>query len=221
MSLKEQTIAQLTLDKQKSDSIINTKNQKIEIQQTLVTLSQNAIRSLTDSIFALSKRQEKQIASVISYYKSINKFEIKEVPVPYIDVLKQKKWEDSIAKSCAKVIDFYENNYISVPRIARDSTKDYKIQFTVNRNNTVLNSFTMVDTQYIRFVELKGGILKKDTYGKRHLFLGKKVQVQVLHTNKNISIIGQNSVIYKSPKKVPWLEIATILAGGIYIGTKL
>lgn len=218
---KKKQITQLELDKQQTDSIKNKLNQTIYTQEVLAVNDKQTIKDLTDSLFNLTKAQDKRVKDVIAYYKGITKTEIKDVKIPYIDTPALKKWEDSVMERCSKVIEYYDANTISVPRTAKDSTKDYKIDLTIRQDSLVVDSIIIVDSQYIRFATIKGGFLKKDTYGKRHLFLKKKIEVQVLHTNKFIKVTGQNSAIYIPPKKARWLEKALLIGAGIFLGTKL
>lgn len=216
-------ISQLILDKQTSDSLVNVNNQKIVTQEAILTKNKEALSSLTDSIFALTKKQERKIKDVIAYYKGITSTQIRDVDVPYIDTIAMKKWEDSIKASCSEVIEYYETNTISVPRTAVDSTPSYHIALTINKDNIHVDDIQVIDTQYIRFVTLKGGPLRRDIEGKFHLWLKKRVQVQVLHTNQdNVTILGQNSAIYTPPSNTPGKIIERIGWIGIgAIGSKI
>ncbi len=219
---KEKQISQLQLDKQTLDSMVNTLGQTIYTQQAIETNDKQAIKHLTDSIFNLTRKQDKKIKDAIAYYKETNKIQIKDKLVPYIDTVSRKKWEDSITKKCDTVINYYETNYIKVPMQAVDtSSKDYKVYLTVLKSGIKIDSLDISDSQYIRFVTIKGGILKKDASGKRHLFTKRSIQVQVLHTNSLIKVTGQNSAIYVEPKKGRWLEKALLIGTGILLGTQL
>lgn len=214
----------LELKNQKLDSIVNKYGQTIITQEAVVIRNQdemNQLKHITDSLFNLTDRQANRIKDVIAYYKGITRTVIKDKLVPYKDTVGRKQWEDSINKKCNEVIDFYEKNYISIPRTALDSTKEYKANFTAKVDGIYINSLNIPDSQYIRFNIMKGGFLKKDTYGKRHFILSKRVEVQVLHTNKLIYVIGQNSAIYTPQKKARWLEKAILIGGGIFLGTQL
>lgn len=216
----ETEVALLTLDKQKSDSVINKLNQTVYTQEVVIVKNQESFKNYTDSMFNLFKKQERQIKNVIAYYKGSTNTTIEKVPVPYIDTLGLKKWEDSVQQRCSSVIAYYEANTISVPRTAKDSTANYSVDFSVRKDSLVVNEISIPDNQQLRFVTLKGGFLKKDTYGKRHFILGKKLQVQVLHSNPLIKVTGQSSVIFKesSNKLIPTLLKVGI---GVLIGTRL
>lgn len=221
MSDKDDQITQLQLDKQKSDSTVNDYGQIIYTQDVIISDKQSALEELTDTIFNLKKSEQKKIANVIAYYKGVTKTVIKNVNVPYVDTVATKKWEDSVAKQCSEVINYYEKNAIEVPKQASDSTADYKIDLTVKKDRVTIDNLEIPDRQDIRFVTLKGGLFKKDLEGKRHFWLKKQIQVQVLHTNKLIHVIGQNSAIYVPTKKGRWLEKAILIGAGIFIGTQI
>jgi hypothetical protein len=219
--LRNAEVTTLQLEKQRLDSIVNTRNQLIVQQEAIITNNPKALKHLTDSFFALNQQDERKISSVIAYYKSILKAGVDSVAVPYVDTIAQHKFADSVSQECAQVIDYYEHNYISVPRTAEDSTADYLIKIDIRRDSAALTFRLTPDTQQIRFAVFKGGLLKKDIYGKRHFWLKRRVVAQVLHSNKKFEIIGQNSAVYE-PKNPPKLLGAAVLVGlGVLLGTQL
>lgn len=218
---RNSTITQLRLDRQTIDSVVNLYGQTIITQEAIVTDNKQAIKDLTDSIFNLRRGEQRRIKDAIAYYKGITNTIIREVRVPYVDSSYIKDWADSVKQNCAKVIEYYEANSIFVPKQAKDSTSNYTADMTAGLNGITINKLEIPDSQYIRFVTIKGGLLKKDASGKRHLFTKKSIQVQVLHTNPLVHITGQNSAIYVAPRKARWLEKAILIGGGIFIGTKL
>lgn len=211
----------LLLQNQQLDSINNLKGQQLILSQTELATSQKAFREATDSFFAMNKKFERRIREVLAFYKATTNTVIKEVEVPYIDSNAVVKWQDSIQQQCKQVIDYYEANAIIVPKTARDSTKNYSADFTATLSGIQINNLSIPDSQYLRIVELKGGILKKNAAGKRPLFTGRSYQVQVIHTNPLIQTTSSSSVIYKPPKKGRWVEKALLIGAGIFLGTKL
>lgn len=218
---KSKQISQLKLDNQTLDSMKNERGEVILTQETIITNNRQAIKNLTDSIFALTKAQDRRIKDVIAYYKGITNTVIKEVEVPYIDTIINKRWADSVEERCSKVIEYYEANSVFVPKQAKDSTNLYSVDLTVGLNGVLINKIEVPDSQYIRFATIKGGFLKKDASGKRKFFAKRTIQAQVKHTNPLIQVVGQNSAIYIPPKKARWLEKALLIGGGILLGTKL
>ena len=211
----------LKLENQQLDSTYNAKGQLLIASQTEVTLSQEAFRNATDSMFAMNKKFENRIKQILAFYKATTNTVIREVEVPYIDSIARVAWEDSIRKSCQAVIDYYEANTITVPTSARDSTKNYTADFTATFSGITINNLSIPDSQYLRFIELKGGLLKKDASGKRKLFARRTFQVQVIHTNPLIQTTSTTSAIYQPPKRGRWLEKALLIGAGIFLGTKL
>lgn len=217
-TIKELNIAQV-LSHQTIDSLTNKNGQLVTTQEVIITNDKKQLKHYTDSIFNLSNKYERRIANIISYYKGVTNTVIDTVFVPYVDPLVKKEWSDSIRKECKTVIDFYEQNSIQVPRTARDSTVNYSVDITASLEGIRINNISIPDTQHVRFVTLKGGILKKNQSGKRPLFQGKSLQVQVLHTNPLIHIIGESSIIYKPPKKKGRVLVPIITLGtGILLG---
>lgn len=203
------------------DSIKNVYNQTVVLKDVEITNSKEALKKATDSLFNLKASQDKKIKDVIAFYKSKVRIRIDSVDVPYEDTLAKKRWEDSVNIACAKVIEYYEANTISVPRTARDSTEHYKADLTATMNGISINNLELVDNQSIRWVVYKGGLFKKDIYGKRHLWLKKNVGVQVIHSNPNIKVLGMQSAIYQAPKKHNLLGKAILIGIGVYLGSKL
>lgn len=217
----ESELTLLNLKNQELDSIKNTLQQTVYVQEVAIIKNQEAFRNYTDSMFKLFKKQEKRVRDIIAYYQSLTIGEIRDVAVPYLDTIGLKKWEDSIMRRCSDVIAYYDANTISVPRTAADSTEHYSVSFTIRQDSLKINSIQIPDTQHIRFVTTKGGFLKKDTYGKRHLFLKRRTEVQVLHSNPLISVKGQQSAIYEPPKKRGLLGKVFLIALTYIIAKKI
>lgn len=212
---------ELSLRNAQLDTLTNKLGQQVIVSQTELTQSQEALRAATDSFFNLRRQDEKRIKDIIAFYKGTTNTVIREVLVPYVDKEQMKEWEDSIRQNCSKVIDYYEANTVTVPRSAKDSSKHYDASFTVTMNGVKIDSLSVPDSQYLRFVTLKGGFLKKDQQGKRRLFLKKSLQVQVIHTNPLVQVTGQTSAVYQPPKKRNLLFKAGLITLGIFLGTKL
>lgn len=217
----QQDNTQLTLANQRLDSAYNLKNQLLISSQTEIATSQQQLRDATDSFFAMNKKWERRIKEVLAFYRTTTITRIDSTLVPYVDSAAMVAWADSIKQQCQGVIDYYEANYLALPKTARDSTDKYVADFTATQSGININTLAIPDSQYLRFVVLKGGILKKDQNGKRHLFTPRSYQVQVLHTNPLIQTTSTSSVIYRPPKRGKWLEKTLLIGAGIFLGTKL
>jgi hypothetical protein len=215
-------ITQMQLNKQTTDSMLNAYGQTILTQEVLITTNQQAIKDLTDSIFKLTKAQDRKIKDVIAYYSARSEIKIKDKLVPYIDTIERKQWEDSISAVCSKVIEYYEGNTITVPITAQDTTnKNYRATLTATLKGIVIDSLTIPNKLDVRFVTLKGGLLKKNQQGKLKLWLKKSIQVQVLNSNDLLKVYDQKSILYIPPKKARWLEKTILIGTGIFLGSKL
>lgn len=220
---REKEVKALKLENTQLDSIKNLYGQIIVTQQTEVTTSKTALKEATDSFFAYSRRQDKQIKDALAFYKGITKTLIRGINVPYVpdwDSAK-KVWSKEVQANCQAVIDHYEANSIMVPKTARDSTKNYVLDFTATLQGINVNKIEIPDSQYIRFVTIKGGFLKKGFDGKRKLFLKRQIRTDVLHTNDSLHITGQTSAIYIEPKKANILGKAILIGLGTLLGTQL
>lgn len=207
---------EIQLLKQKTDSIINQKNQVIYEQEALIVKNQEDLKRYTDSIFDLKRKHSTQIKSVVAYYSSITNTRIDSVPVPYVDTLTLRRFSDSIQKQCGTVLSYMRDSTISVPRRAKIDSTNFSIDLTIGKSSVLVNNVTFVDSQYIRFIERKGGLFKKDIYGKRHFILKPQIVVQVLHSNQNIKVMGQQSAIYI--KKSKFLPKLAVIGGAVLTG---
>lgn len=210
----------LDLSKQETKVVKNQRDQAVYTQRVVETKYKETLKSLTDTVFALNSREENRIRDVVAYYKGITRTEIDTVLVPYVDVPGRKKWSDSVQAECAQVISHYEKNTLPIPATAKDSTKDYSADLTATLKGIKINNISIPDSQHIRFVTTKGGLFKRDINGKRHFWLRRTTEVQVLHTNPLIQVTGQNSAIYL-PNKPRILEKAILIGVGVFLGSKL
>ena len=202
-------ITSLQLDNQSLREIKSKDDKVILAQDAIITSSQDAIHSLTDTIFNLKSKHQKEIKSIISYYKGVTVTNIDSVEVPYKDTIAMKQFEDSIVRQCIRVIQYMRDSMITVPRRVEEETKDFRFAGTVKKDLFTIDSLSIPDTLQLRFVE-KGGFLKK-----------KKAEVQFFHSNPLITTTQSNSVVYKPPKKPRWLEKALIFGAGLFLGSKL
>jgi hypothetical protein len=213
--------ASLSLENTILNSVKNTLDQTVITQKTEITHSKEALRAATDSFFNLRKKDEKKVKDVIAFYHANTSTVIKEVAIPYVDSISLKKWEDSIALLCSEVIAYYEKSTIPVPRHATQSTDEFSASLTATSTGITIDSILIPNNQSIRFITAKGGFLKKDLAGKRHLFLKKSIQVQVVNSNSLITVSGQTSAMYTPEKKFRWGEKGALILIGLLIGTQL
>lgn len=203
-------ITQQQLENQKLVKIVNEKGDSINTQKVIITSSQEALRSLTDSIFSLTRRQEKQIRNIIAYYTERTSTHIDSVDVPYVDTIAMRKFSDSVTKNCQEVLSYMKDSTITVPRTGRDSTSTYDISLTATKQNFKVNQISIPDSSFLRIDEMKGGLFKKRSY-----------EIKSFHTSPHVDTKGQNSVIFK-PKPKRNLLLKSLLVGlGVFIGTKL
>lgn len=218
---QQATIDSLTLANQKYDSIINKKNQTIYIQTAIVTSNQATIKNLTDSIFNLKKKNIRKSDKVQSYVATYTDTELEDYLLGFKDTLEFKQFADSVSNQCSEVINYMKANTITVPRTVEDSSANFKFKGTISQQGLKIDSLSFPDSTYTISVEHKGGLLKKDSKGKRHFLLQKSIEVQTFHTNPYVKVTGINSVIYKPKVKQHWLERIIIAAGASYLTYKL
>ncbi len=205
---QQPTINSLQLENQALRTLINTKNQTIYEQDVIITDNQQAIHQLTDSIFSLSRKHEKEIKRVIAYYKGTTITKLDSVLIPYLDSASLSH-KDSLIEGCRKVMQYMADSFIFVPRRVEKVTPSYRFAGTVLKEGFRIDSLSIPDTLQLRFVE-KGGFLRKRT-----------TSVQFFHSNPLITTTQANSVIYHPQKRGRWVERAIAVGLGIFIGSKL
>lgn len=210
---KDDIITQAELDKQKLTALVNKRGDTIYEQKSIITSSQSAIKSLTDSIFDL-KRKDKKNTEVIAYYRGRTTTRIDTLEISWVDTSYKKRFADSIEANCRTVINFYEDSSIRVPHTQSYVSKYIKVDFSLKKENHVpsltINNLSIVDTLDLQFVERRKGLFKR-----------KSIEVQFKHSNPYIKVDGSNSVFYKPKHKPKLFEKLIFIGAGIFIGTKL
>jgi hypothetical protein len=218
---KNKEIASLKFENSRIDSMRNAANQLVVTQRVELLKTkaeQEQLKAYSDSVFNLTKKQERKIKDVIAFYQAKTNIKIVDKLVPYLDTIKQKEWEDSVKLACQNVIDYYEANTIGVPDSAKVEDTTIYASLIVKKDGVEIDSLSIPDVQSLRFVTLKGGFLKKDQEGKRHLFLKKSLQVQVLHSSPYLEHISSQTYLYQEKKKAKLLPKLILIGAGIIIG---
>jgi len=205
----QQQITAMQLENQQLRKMVNDNGDTISVQKVIITSSQEALRSLTDSIFSLTRKQERQVKNIIAYFSEKVKVEMKEVEVPYVDTIAMKKFSDSILLNCKEVLIYMRDSTITVPRLAQDSTSLHKVIATVSKEKMTINSLSIPDSSYFRIDEIKGGLFKRN------------YEIKSFHTSPYIYTTNQNSVIFKPKPKRNLLLKSLLIGFGVFVGTKL
>lgn len=198
---KNKEIQTVLLQQKQSDSIINLYGKTIYTQATIVTQDKSTIKELTDSIFKLKKKHEKRIKSVIAYYSEQTTIRVDSFETAWVDTAKMKRFSDSLELHCQEIINYYKNNTVDIGRQSSVDSPYFKGNFTVTKTGITIDKIEFKDSLKLRFVEIKGGILKKNSEGKRKLFTKGWIEVQAFHENPYIKVNSQQSVIYQQKNK--------------------
>lgn len=180
-------------------TFLNQSGQKVEQLEAQVTNNQASIRQLTEDKFNLTRKHEKEIKQIHAYYKGQTSVDIDTQYVPYVDTTGRKKWQDSVMANCKDVIDYYEDSTVLVGTQFKSDSSYYSIEGTVEKNGLKINHISIKDTQYIRFVTLKGGFFKK-VDNKTKFYAKRRVVVQVKHTNPYFNTTSGQGILYQPPK---------------------
>ena len=204
--LKDEEILSLRLQLQTKDSIINKRDQTIILQTAVSVRDQKQIKAYSDSIFALKSKNTRKSDKILAHVTQGTKTKIVNTLVPYVDSLKFKKFSDSVMANCKEVIKYMKDSTVPTGTVSKDSTKDYEIAGTVTKKGFKIDSLSINDSTHLRFVEHKGGLLKRDSKGKRHFILKRSIEVQILHTNPLVKVTSLNSIFYTPKAKNKWVE---------------
>jgi hypothetical protein len=101
------------------------------------------------------------------------------------------------------------------------TTPYYTIDATVNKTSLTIDSISIIDSQYIRVVIMKGGFFKKKL-GKRKFYTKSYPQVEVMHKNPHVKTIeAQATVVEDKRSGKPVLTGAVIGASLFFIITEI
>lgn len=217
---QQETIDSLILANQYKSVIINQKEEEVNIQTAIVVSNQKLINKLSDSVFALKKKNSKN-TNTIAYVSEYTEAELEDYLLGFVDTTAFKEFSDSVSKQCEDVISYMKENTITVPRPIKDSTADFYLTGNVTQQGVMIDSLSIPDSAYIRFVEHKGGLLKRNSLGKVKLWTKKSIEAQILHTNKHIKVNKINSIFFVPKIKQRWLEKALVTGAASLITYKL
>lgn len=206
----------LTLANQKLDSIKNAAGKEVQVQQALVVNKQADIKRLSDSIFSLKRKNARQIKNILAFYSQHTNTVIDSIPFYYLDTAEQKIFKDSLA-----YYRFAKDSLIVVPKTVKIDSPYVHIDETITKTGLHINSISILDSQYVRIVENKGGFFKRDANGKFKFHVPKTTQFQTLHSNPIIHVTGQNSVLYQPNNKSRALGKLIVLGLGFLLGKLL
>ncbi len=207
----------VTLANQRLIQDTNRLGQEVSKQQVITTQNQEALKEFTAKVFNLEKNDANRIKQINALIQIKSRTHVDTTTILYRDGVAEQHFADSIQKICKDVIDFYSSMTVMVPKnvqITEEENKDFQFDGTILKDRFVINSVNLPDSQRIAIIETKGGLFKKDITGKRKFYTPKKLEIQVLHTNKYIKVEGMSSVIYQPKVKGRWLERAIIFAAG-------
>lgn len=158
-------------------------NRVIYVKDAKSVQDQESMKDLRAKLFETTEKYNKKVKEVKALIAQKTEVEVRDVPVPYIDTPKMKKWEDSVLANCKDVIKYYEDSSVMVGTSAKDSNQYYSIDMTIEKKNVKINSIKFVDSQYVALTEMKGGLFKRNTKGKLKFYVPARVRVEIKHTN--------------------------------------
>lgn len=169
----------------------------ISVKDVEIVQNQEAMKNLRAELFQTTEKYNKKVKEVQALIAKGTQVVIKEVKVPYVDTVRMKKWADSITIKCAEVIHYYEDSTVRIGKQAKDSTKYYKIDATIQKEGIKMNEIKFIDSQYVAITKMKGGIFKRNTKGKFRLYVPPTTRVEIKHTNPYFQNTGVSSHVFE------------------------
>lgn len=202
----------------------NSIGQTVSKQAVIITEDQEALQDITAKVFNLEKQDEKRIKQINALIQIASRIRVDSINIPFKDEIAAKKFSDSLIAACAEVINYYKNNSIPVPQnvsISKEENPNFQFYGKVIKEGLAIDSINFPDSQRIAVIETKGGLFRRNIEGKVKFYTPRKLEIQVLHTNKYVEITGMSSIIYQPKVRGRWLERLLIAGVGIFLGTRL
>lgn len=176
------------------DSFKNKYNQVIYESSVAKINNESQIKKLSDSIFSLKRKDEKQVKQIQALIRVSQRVKIDTIEIPYIDSV--DRYDSSLVA---------KNTVVIPPKRFKDSTSNYQIDGTVLLDKVLINSLTLPDTSSLRIVEKKEGFFKK-----------RETVIQGVHSNPLFSTNGMQTVIKRGDRPSRWQRwIKPVIAGAI------
>jgi len=173
----------------------------ITVKDAEIVTNQQSMQDLRAKLFETTDKYNKKVEEVKVLIAQGTRVIIKEVPVPYVDSVKMKKWGDSVKLKCAEVIRYYEDSTVAIGTQAKDSTPYYKIDATVKKEGLKINEIQFIDSQYISITDFKGGFFKRNTKGKLRFYEPRKTKVEIKHTNPYFKNTNTDAFLFDGKKQ--------------------
>jgi hypothetical protein len=184
----------------------NEKGQVVAQNKQLEAASAEHLKQLTDSIFALKKKDAKNIKTVQEYARIIQKYEKKEIFIPFdpVDTPAAVVAADQPLPEIAQ-----DTNFLRVPKKFgyTDTSGQLAFKGVILRTGLRVDSIGIINTIHYRTLINKTGFLN----------LGRSSTVEVLNSNPHMATQGVISIAI--PHRVGWWHrwgkplAAAVLAG--------
>jgi len=203
----------LTLEYEKANKIKDSLGRTIAVKDAQIVKNQESMQDLRAKLFETTESYNKKVKEVKALIAQGTEVVIRDKEVPYLDSVKMKQWKDSVIANCGDVIQYYEDSAVIIGTNAKDSTAHYKIDATIGKNNLKINEIKFIDSQYVAFTKMKGGILKKDTNGRLKLYLPSRTRIEIKHTNPHFQNTGVDAFFYDKKNK---FNTNSFVSGGVF-----
>jgi hypothetical protein len=198
---QQEELEKLQIELTQANKIKDSLGNVITVKDAEIVTNQESMKDLRARLFQTTEKYNKKVKEVQALIAQGTEVVIQEVPVPYVDSVKMKQWEDSIAIKCKDVIKYYEDSTVRIGSKAKDSTAYYKIDATVEKQGIKMNEIKFIDSQYVALTKMKGGFFRKNTEGKFKLYVPSRTRVEIKHTNPYFQNTGVDAFLFdKKPK---------------------
>jgi hypothetical protein len=209
----EEENKKLSLKYEEASKIKDSLGRTITVKDAEIVTNQQSMQDLRAKLFETTEKYNKKVKEVKALIAQGTEVIIRDKEVPYLDSVKMKQWKDSVIANCGDVIQYYEDSAVIIGTNAKDSTAYYKIDATIGKNNLKINEIKFIDSQYVAFTQMKGGILKKDTNGRLKLYLPSRTRIEIKHTNPHFQNTGVDAFFYDKKNK---FNTNSFFSGGVF-----
>lgn len=185
----------------------------ITVKDAQIVGNQESMKELRARLFETTEKYNERVKEVKALIAKGTTVVIQEKEVPYLDTARMKEWNDSIAKLCNVVIEYYEDSTVKIGTIAQGTNEHYDISAVVGKRSLKIKEIKLIDTQYVSITEFKGGFFRRNTKGKLRFYEPRRTKIEIKHTNPYFNNTSTDGFFYEDKTKKTYGQ--GLLKGGV------
>lgn len=171
------------------DSFKNTLNQTVVEAKVAQVADENRMKELSEQIFQLNKKDERQVKAIQSLIRVIQEARIDSIYIPFVDSTGKP-----VVKDPNDTTKVFRKDVVIPPMAFKDSTQNYRINGTVLLNGVRIDSLVLPDTASFRIIEKK----------EPGLFTKRELTIQGIHSNPLFKTTGMQMVQKQGDRPTRW-----------------